>query len=50
MNIELTENEIKTLKFYVKQSLIDAKGNCAIGIGSKQSVMNLESILKRLNT
>lgn len=49
MKIELTENEIKTLKFYMEKSLIDAEGLCAIGVVSKNSVTNLKSILKKIN-
>lgn len=49
MKIELTDSEAKTLKFYLEQSLIDARGLCAIGVGNKNSVINLESIIKKIN-
>ena len=50
MKIELTENEIKTLKIYLEKMLIDAKGLYAVGVGSKNSVINLESILKKVDS
>ena len=49
MNIELTENETKTLKFYVEKALIDAEGLCAIGVVSKNSVTNLKSVLRKID-
>ena len=48
IEIQLTESEVTTLKFYVKQSIIDAAGSHAIGIGSKTTVDNLKSILKKI--
>lgn len=48
MKIELTESEIKTLKFYLEKSLIDAEGLCAIGVISNNSVINLKSIIKKV--
>ena len=48
MKIELTNSEIKTLKFYLEKSLIDAEGLYAIGVGSKNSATNLKSILKKI--
>ena len=49
MEIQLTESEIKTLKFYLDKALIDAKGLCAIGIGNSTSVKNLESVKKKIS-
>ena len=46
--IQLTESEINTLKFYLEMNLIDARGDEAIGIGSKATVKNLESIKKKI--
>lgn len=48
MKINLTDSEVKTLKFYLKKSLIDAEGNQAIGIGSKEVVSNLKSITRKI--
>lgn len=48
MKIELTESEIKTLNFYIKQALIDAEGMYAIGFGNKKSILNLKSIIKKI--
>lgn len=49
MEINLTEKEVKTLNFYLKKSLIDAEGNEAIGIGSKETVLNLKSVMRKIN-
>lgn len=49
MKITLTESEVKTLKFYIKKSLIDAEGMAAIGVGSRQTVSNLKSVMKKLD-
>ena len=43
----LTEGERKTLQFYLKKALIDAEGLLAIGIGDKQTVINIKSILEK---
>lgn len=48
MQIELTPSEIRTLKFYLSQALIDAKGSRAIGIGSGKSVNDLESVIAKI--
>lgn len=48
MEINLTDSEVKTLKFYLEKSLIDAEGNQAIGIGSKEAVPNLKSIMRKI--
>lgn len=50
MTIELTESEVKTLRFYLEKSLIDAQGMVAIGVGNKTSVDNLKSIMKKTIT
>ena len=49
-DLRLTESEIKTLTFYLNQSLIDAEGCCAIGVGKPESVRNIKSILQKINT
>lgn len=49
MNIELTESEIKTLRFYLDKSLIDAKGLRAVGVIKGNTVTHLESIKKKIN-
>lgn len=43
MEIKLTESEIKTLKFCLEKSLIDAEGMKVIG--NEKSVSNLKSII-----
>lgn len=48
MGINLTESEVETLLFYLKKALIDAEGMAAIGVGSKSSVLNLKSIIKKM--
>lgn len=48
MKIVLTESEMKTLKFYLKQALNDAEGMAAIGVGSKRTVLDLKSIIKKI--
>lgn len=48
MKVVLTEREVKTLKFYLEQALVDAKGMEAIGVGSKNSVLDLKSIIKKI--
>lgn len=49
ITITITESEAKTLKRYLDNAIIDAKGLQAIGVGSKTSVKNLESIKKKLS-
>lgn len=48
VEIELTEDEAKTLAFYMDGVLIDAEGYNAIGVGSKKTVDNIKSIIKKL--
>lgn len=48
MEINLTESEIKTLKFYLEKALIDAEGLRAIGIGDGASINNLKAIKKKI--
>ncbi len=48
MQIELTEREAKTLRAYVKGAIIDAEGSAAIGIGSRETVKDLKSVMKKI--
>ena len=49
MKIDLTKYEIETLKFYLELALIDAKGMRAVGVGSNESVSNIESVIKKIS-
>lgn len=49
MEITLTESEIETLKFYLKQILVDVKGGYEIGIVREVTVNNLESIIEKIS-
>lgn len=48
VTIELTAREVKTLKFYLNKAIIDAEGMSAIGVGSKESVSNLKSVMTKI--
>lgn len=48
MQIELTGDEAKTLHFYLEKMLIEAEGLNAVGVTSKKTVKNLESIMQKL--
>lgn len=48
VNVPLTKCEIRTLEFYLDKAIIDAEGNCAIGIGDRVSVEHLHSIRKKI--
>lgn len=49
MEIKLTDSEVKTLKFYLEKALIDAEGMCSIGVGNIKSVINIKSIIHKIN-
>ncbi len=49
MTIELTESEIKTLRVYLDQALIELKGLRAIGLKNNTSIKNVESIKKKIS-
>lgn len=49
MIIELTDKEVDTLKYALKSKIIDVKGLCAIGIGNKETLKNLENIQRKIN-
>lgn len=49
MEIKLTDSEIKTLKFYLEKALIDAEGMYAIGVENINSVINIKSIIHKIN-
>lgn len=48
MEISLTPDEVKTLKFYLERAIIDAEGMAAIGVSNRSTVQNLKSIKKKL--
>ena len=48
MNINLTEDEAKTLSKCIENGLIDARGLKAIGIGNGKNVTNLENIKEKI--
>lgn len=48
MQIELTEGEAATLRFYLNKALIDAEGMAAIGVANRQSADNLKSVIKKI--
>lgn len=49
MTIELTESEIKTLKFCLDQALVELKGLRAIGVKNDTSIKNVKSIKKKIS-
>lgn len=46
--IKLTESEICTLQFYMRQALINAEGMYVIGVADKETVSNIKSILNKV--
>lgn len=49
VEIKFTESEIETLKFYLKQILVDVKGGYEIGIVREVTVNNFESIIEKIS-
>lgn len=49
MKFELNNNEIKTLVHCLQQSLIDAEGYAAIGLGKSETVKNIKSVLQKIS-
>lgn len=46
--VTLSDSEIRTAMFYLEKSLIDAEGMKAVGVGSRKTVTNLKSIIRKL--
>lgn len=48
MQVDLTKSEVVTLQFYLHQSLIDAEGMLAVGVGNEISVNDLKSVIAKI--
>lgn len=50
MVVELTPDEVRTLRFYLTKALIDAEGMQAIGMTGTRTVENLRSVIHKLES
>lgn len=48
MTVELTESEIKTLKYTIEGALIDLKGSRAIGMGGDVEIRDLNRVKRKI--